>query len=442
MNSPDEIKKYVDKRFSRLGVNKKREITRLLYEISKRDGVPFHDIAAGLEECSFLKIKKKLLEKRFPMAASVREKINPYLPGLSICPEHRMYIDEPELYPENIYFDKASSGSGILDNLKKQFPDSMFTEIISLKEYVKAHQFSVKTYNLRRKNFFVVKEGFDFFKKCPCTKGCVCCGYYIFNLGFGCPYECTYCYLQEYTNIPGIIIPSNLEEYFEAFKKTGKDFMRIGTGEFADSLALDNITGFSSEIIDFFRKYPKIIFEFKTKSSNVENIIKTKPAENVVIAWSLNPQSFIDRNEFYSAALSERIEAAKKCADAGYKIAFHFDPVVCYEEWKKEYKEVVDLIFDSINGENIKWISLGTFRFHRNLKKIIENRFPENRILDGELIIGFDGKLRYTDRIRIEIYKNMINWITNRSPRSFIYLCMESKRVWKECGISPGWRWR
>ncbi len=199
---------------------------------------------------------------------------------------------------------------------------------------------------------------------------------------------------------------------------------------------------FSPMIINFFRKYPEIIFEFKTKSNNVENIIKTAPAQNVVIAWSLNPQSFIDKNEFYSASLFQRIEAAKKCVEAGYKVAFHFDPVVCYEGWDKEYHEVIDILFDNIKAEYIKWISLGTFRFSRNLKKIIENRFSESEILDGELVIGFDGKLRYSDSVRINIYKNMISWIKNRTTCTFIYLCMENKNVWKECSLRAEWRWK
>ncbi len=441
MNSPDEIKKYVAEKFNRFGINKKREISRLLYEISKRDKIPYHEIITDFD-CNFLKVKKELLKKRFPQACAVKEKINPYLPALSIKSENRINIDKNKLYPEKIYFDKKSAGSQVLNKFKKFYPDSNFIEIPSLKEYLKHSKVSIKTYNTRRKNFFVIKEKFDFFRKCPCTKGCICCNYHIFNLGFGCPYECTYCYLQEYTNTPGIIIPSNIEEYFENFKKYKKNFTRIGTGEFADSLALENMLEFSPMIINFFRKYPEIIFEFKTKSNNVENIIKTAPAQNVVIAWSLNPQSFIDKNEFYSASLFQRIEAAKKCSEAGYKVAFHFDPVVCYEGWDKEYHEVIDILFDNIKAEYIKWISLGTFRFSRNLKKIIENRFSESEILDGELVIGFDGKLRYSDSVRINIYKNMISWIKNRTTCTFIYLCMENKNVWKECSLRAEWRWK
>jgi spore photoproduct lyase len=71
----------------------------------------------------------------------------------------------------------------------------------------------------------------------------------------------------------------------------------IGSGEFTDSLVLDSLSCYSSQIIDFFRKYPLVSFEFKTKSDNIGNIIKAKPVKNIVISWSINPQKIISRHE-------------------------------------------------------------------------------------------------------------------------------------------------
>jgi spore photoproduct lyase len=44
----------------------------------------------------------------------------------------------------------------------------------------------------------------EFLKPCPGTKGYICCGYQILNIGTNCPFDCSYCILQAYFNQPSI----------------------------------------------------------------------------------------------------------------------------------------------------------------------------------------------------------------------------------------------
>ncbi|MFH1415463.1 MAG: spore photoproduct lyase family protein [Elusimicrobiota bacterium] len=442
MNSAEEIRDFVEKNFVRLGVNKKREITRLFYEIAKKDNIALRDLASELQDMSFNEIKKRLLVLRFRRTSLSGEKYKPYLPDISIRPENKADISEIELYPETVYYDSMSADSILLEDVRQKYEESEYIEISSYKEYIKENIYSLETYNKRRKTFFIIEEEFDFFRTCPCTQGCVSCGYHIFNMGFGCPYECTYCYLQEYTNTPGIVIQSNMAEYLEKLGAYAGMGRRIGSGEFTDSLALDPVTGYSKHIIEFFRRHPETVFEFKTKSDNIENILDVPAADNVVVAWSLNPQPVIDNNEFYSATLENRLKAASRCVQHGFDVAFHFDPVVYYDGWEEDYRQLIGDLFDNIDKERIRWISLGSLRFRRELKKIIENRFPDNNILDEELIIGFDGKLRYTDAVRADIYRKIAKHIRKHDAGILLYLCMEKLEIWKQCSITPLWRWK
>jgi len=445
------IKKYVNFSFSRFGVNKKREIVRLTYEIAKREKISFSSVLKNLKGKDFVSIKEILLHRRFPDSYTKEYPARFYLPKLEINPANKVNlvrkplgfsngvkISRPALYPKNIYIEDMAKDSYMACRLKELFPAANFKQINSLKDYLKCKSFSLKDYNQRQDNFFVIKERYDFLKKCPCTARAVSCGYNILNIGFGCVYECNYCFLQEYQNSPGIIIPANLDDFFLRLKKIKKHspgifgFRRIGSGEFTDSLSLDWITGFSCQIIDFFKKLPKMFFEFKTKSNNIQNILNSKPQKNIVISWSLNPKKVIAENEFYTATLQERISAAVACASAGFKVGFHFDPVIYYAGWQKDYEKTVNFTFDNIKENYIAWISLGTLRFKPSLKKIIENRFPENRILNEELVLGFDGKMRYPDYLRVEMYRDMLGWIRKRSKKPSVYLCMEEKKIWKQ----------
>lgn len=429
------LRKLVKERFSAFGVNKTRQITRLIYEIAKRDKISCKKALDNIpsENLSYDAVKKFLVGKRFPYSTTLSESIDIYLPKLKINQKNAVIIRDLKIYPKNIYIEESAKNSYLAGHLKGLFPLSGFRRIKSLKDFIKTKRaFTISDYNKRLDNFFVINEKYDFFKKCPCTKSAVSCGYHVFNLGFGCVFECTYCYLQQYTNCPGIILPSNIEDFFDKFRTYQKTGMRIGTGEFTDSLALDHITGYSIPLVEFFNKNPGATFEFKTKSDNIENMLKSRHEGNIVISWSLNPERIIKENEFYAASLRNRLKAALSWIKTGGRVGFHFDPIIYYKRWERDYKEVVNMLFDLIPAKKIAWISLGTLRFNPRLKPIIENRFPDNKILDEELLIGFDNKLRYPDKLRLFIYEKMLHWIKKRDRDAQVYLCMENVTVNKD----------
>jgi len=419
-------------RFPDFGVNKIQEISRLVYELSKIEKTSTEKILNNISSNDFETVKKELLKKRFPYASSHNEKIKPYLPKLKLDPALSFDVNNSEFNPKKIFIEKLAINSCLAKRFREVFPKAEFTEIASLKSFIKDNKSSgMANYNKRRGRVFITNEKYDFFKKCPCTKGAVGCGYNIFNLGFGCIFDCTYCYLQEYNNSPGMIFPANIDTFFEEFKNYKKPKMRIGTGEFSDSLMLDHITEYSLSIIEFFNKHKDALFEFKTKSSNIDAILKAKHSGNIVVSWSLNPQKIIDKNEFFTASLSERLGSAKKCSQAGYKTGFHFDPVIHFKGWEREYERTIDLLFSRIKPWDIAWISLGTFRFKPELKPIIENRFPNSEILDEELLPGFDNKLRYPYGLRHGMYKFLLGAFKKYSKKIPIYLCMEEISMWQ-----------
>jgi spore photoproduct lyase len=72
------------------------------------------------------------------------------------------------------------------------------------------------------------------------------------------------------------------------------------------------------------------------------------------------------------------------------------------------------------------------------LKRIMRDRFPRTRLLTGEQVLCPDGKLRYFQPLRIEMYRKMLGWIRPIAPTVKVYLCMESKEVWQQVfGYAP-----
>ncbi len=435
LNRLKAVKAFIRRRFPAFGVNKRQEITRLIYEVAKRENILAADILSGVDFSDFEAVKEGLLKRRFPYSSSTQKSITPYLPKIELNTLEAADTSCKGFYPKEFFVEKVAAGSYLEARFKKIFPNAVFKEIESLKAYRSLHRgIDIREYNRRRDKVFIVKENYDFFKVCPCTKGAVGCGYYVFNLGFGCPFECTYCYLQAYTNSPGIILPANIDKFFDQFaSSSGK--IRIGTGEFSDSLALDGFTDYSLALLDFFKRHRKTTFEFKTKSIEINNLLKKSAPGNIVISWSLNPQIIIDENEFLASSLKERLNAASKIVRAGYKVGFHFDPVIYFNGWQEEYRNLIENLFCAVKPEDIAWISIGTLRFRPDVKRIIERRFAANKILDEELSLGYDSKLRYPYSMRYGVYKEMIHLLGSHSCGQKLYLCMEETRMWSDLGL-------
>jgi spore photoproduct lyase len=271
-------------------------------------------------------------------------------------------------------------------------------------------------------------------KPCPATAPpYLCCRYTVINQILQCPMDCTYCILQGYLDTPVVTLYTNLDTIFRNVHQTlsgqpGRLF-RFGTGELGDSLVLDDLAELSGKYADYFSKISNAVIELKTKTAQIDGLMGLTP-RHTIISWSLNPQSIINSEECHTAPLAERLNAARRCQDAGYPVGFHFDPILFFPGWEKEYDTVVRLLFDTLDGSRIAWISLGTLRFPPSLKAIIQERFPGSRIVYEEMIRGLDGKMRYPRPVRTELVRTIARSIKTRFKEVFVYLCMEHPSVW------------
>ncbi|HBT96986.1 MAG TPA: DNA photolyase [Desulfobulbaceae bacterium] len=280
-----------------------------------------------------------------------------------------------------------------------------------------------------------------FFKPCPGTKEYRCCGYQVLATGFNCPMDCAYCILQAYLNQPWTSVFINISDLLAELSlafDSGQP-MRVGSGEFSDSLALDSLTQLSRILIPFFAGHNNAVLELKTKSAVVDNLADLEHHGHTVVAWSLNSPEIMRRHELRSATLEQRLTAARRCADWGYRLAFHFDPLIFHPGWHEGYRQTIHALFKAVPAERIAWISLGALRFLPPLKEIATARFPQSTIYRHEFINGLDGKRRYFRPRRVELYQFIYQELQKFvSPATCIYFCMESDEIWRQVmGFSP-----
>lgn len=275
-----------------------------------------------------------------------------------------------------------------------------------------------------------------FLKPCPATREYCCCDYHVLNIGMNCPMDCTYCILQAYMNNPWMSYYVNTDDLLAELEvqrlADPNFFMRLGTGEFTDSMVLDGLSGLSRILVEYTRDKPSMILELKTKSVMIRHLENLRHDNRTVMAWSLNSRTINQREELHTPAIGLRLNAAARCSKWGYPLAFHFDPIVLHPNWQDEYVETIDRLFAAVPADRIAWISLGALRFLPPLKAIAAQRFPGSTIFTEEFVPGLDGKYRYFRSQRVELYQVLLNRIKQyAAPETCIYLCMESDEIWR-----------
>jgi spore photoproduct lyase len=339
----------------------------------------------------------------------------------------------------HIYIDQAISRHSftlkILQNLKA-IPVTIIPEGGSLP----SEELHVRS---AKKILYLTQHKGNFCKPCPGTdRSYLCCNYFVINEITGCPLDCRYCILQDYLDTPMLRIYINYDRIFHEYDQLQQKYphriFRIGTGELADSLALEPVTGLSSLIVPYFAQKRNTLFELKTKTSILPFLSRYRNTGNIVLSWSLNPEFVIRKHEQGAAPLEERLRAAQKAAEQGFLLSFHIDPVIHHEGWERNYSDLIDCLFRYADPEKIVWISMGALRFTQGLKELIGERYPESLLIRDEQITGMDQKIRYFKPLRAGMFEVIYRCIRHYSGEVFVYFCMEDKKIWeKTMGFSP-----
>lgn len=335
----------------------------------------------------------------------------------------------------SLLIDTAVKDSTIVQNYLKALPEAE-VEYIEDPETEKAKFPGETASNGKRKIFLTRKKG-HVLKQCPGTDRTYrCCNYHVINQTSGCPIDCTYCILQFYQNNPVTTVYADTEnlarEIHEKVQSQPERFFRIGTGELTDSMAFDDYSQFSREIIPIFTELSNVLLELKTKSNTVGNLLDMDHQGKVVCSWSVNPPEVVAGEEFKAANLAERLESMAAVQERGFKVGLHFDPILYYQDWKHGYPNLIRRLFEVVNPDRITWISMGSLRFPPEMKAKITAKFPKTKIVYQELIKGNDGKMRYVKPLRLRLYQKVYQWIREYGGDDlFIYFCMENAEIWE-----------
>ncbi len=314
---------------------------------------------------------------------------------------------------ETIYVEDAIKDHPRTKFILKKFKKS---RIIAINKY--AEIFNKRNQNFRiqkaNPNLILAYKKDSFILPAPKGFGIGSSNNFYFSHMYNCIYDCRYCFLQGMYSSANYVIFVNFEDFDTALKKTIENNknskVTFFSGYDCDSLALENVTGFAKHILSFFKLYPQIEIEFRTKSLQKEPFSSMKPLRNVVIAYSLMPELMSNSLDNKAPPISKRIRVISELASKGWKIGLRFDPLIHGENWKELYQELLYDLYNNISSESIHSVSIGPLRFPKKMFKDIFKLYPNEQLFASPLstnnkIISYD----------ISIEKEMTSFCTDMS---------------------------
>ena len=224
----------------------------------------------------------------------------------------------------------------------------------------------------------------------------------------GCTAMCMYCYLVcNYNKCAYLRLFVNREEMLNKIIKTSekseKDLV-FEIGSNSDLILENSITNNLIWTIENFANTKKGKLTFPTKFNMVDDLLSLNHNQKVIIRMSVNPEEIINKVEFGTSRLKERVQAINKLADAEYPIGILIAPVIFVENWKILYLELIQYLFENLS-EKVKnkaffEIIFMTYSYVHNA--INTEAFPNAiKLFDKELMTGRGrGKYMYKEFMR------------------------------------------
>ena len=302
-----------------------------------------------------------------------------------------------------------------------------------LKQKPKSYKNFDVTSNKRDKfNFFEYEKDTLSLGSCPVASPKTrCCNLLTLDAVESCGFDCSYCSIQSFYNENKIGFDKNFASKLKNLKLDPDKTYHIGTGQSSDSLMWGNKHGILEALFEFAKKNPNVILELKTKSDNISYLLENEVPKNILCTWSINTPTIIKNEENLSASLEQRVQSARKLADKGVLVGFHFHPIVVYENYLEEYKQTVKILTEKFKPEEIVLVSLGTLTFIKPVIKKLRSRDFKSKILQMPME-NASGKQSYPLDIKEEMFKGVYQAFSPWHNKVYFYMCMEDESLWKK----------
>ena len=218
----------------------------------------------------------------------------------------------------------------------------------------------------------------------------------------GCTAMCMYCYLVcNYNKCAYLRLFVNREQMLDKIIKTANKSEKeliFEIGSNSDLILENTITNNLVWTIENFKNSMKGKLTFPTKFDMVEPILNLNHNGKIIPRVSVNPEEIINKVEFGTSRLKNRIEAINKLAEADYPVGILIAPIILVDDWKKLYENLLIELNELLSNKSKSKVFFELiFMTYSYIHKMINaEAFPMAiDIYNADLMTG-RGKGKYT----------------------------------------------
>ena len=269
---------------------------------------------------------------------------------------------------------------------------------------------------------------------------CICQTAIELHTAYGCLHACDYCH------VGGLFsIMVNLEALAEQLPALWAENPWCRLWKFdnqTDTICLEPEYGASEVMVNAFAGQSEHFLLLYTKSDNVDHLLDLDPRGQTLISWSLSGPRAAQLIEKKAPPMEARIEAMRKCREAGYRVRARISPICPLEDWREEGIALLDALFADVRPELITMDVLGWMNARQMLEAMDVSLFaPEFRDYvheQAKIPPGRHRKHLFPHEMRLELMRFYLHEIRHRAPGVPVSICMETVDMWNELGPELG----
>jgi DNA repair photolyase len=201
------------------------------------------------------------------------------------------------------------------------------------------------------------------------------------GIGFGCLFACAYCYTNLnkmwHLNVAPFTLYANIDETLKYLGDHQRQQSRQVWYDFScnnDSIAEGAFFSSTAKMIETIAQTENAFGICTTKATNIDYLLNLNHNGKTTIKLTLAPPRQINRFEYFTGSLTERIDALNRLKNAGYNVGINFSPIVLRANWLEDYTDLfryIDANLTNAAKENL--VGEAFFYTHR---KVLVKKLP------------------------------------------------------------------